>query len=178
MSHISYFSLLKKKLDVVYEEKVLGRLLSFAFDAATGNICNVLYMTSASKRKHTLKGVHVLSIEPTFEVELATADGQVELWIPKEQKVVTESGIYLGKVHDVLFDQAFMKLSHIDAVQKILFFPVRSHLISRDAIVELKKNKVIVKDVAIMEQGTSLAFQKSQLPVMETTTQSHSYEHS
>ena len=180
MSQISYFAQLKKNLEVVYEGKALGRLLSFAFDAATGNITNVLYSTASSKKKHTLKGVHILRLDTIFEVELATAaeQPQVDLWLPKEQRVFTESGIYLGKIRDVFLDTAFMKLSHLDVVYKVLFFPVRGYLVSRDAIVELKKTKVIVKDSVVTDRRENLAFQTTQLPVMESSSQFRTHEHS
>jgi len=178
MSHISYKSLKKYRIETLEDKKVLGRLLSFAFNETTGQINSVMYSSEEKGKKHVLKGVGIVSLNDPIQVDFAEPEEErPKLWIPNDQKVFTVTGIYLGKVKDVLIDDEIMKLSFVDVTQQFLLVSIKSYLVSRDAIVSLHPSKIIVKDSVVLEKvAESYTQAASSVPLMENSSQSVQYD--
>lgn len=178
MSHISYKSLKNIKIETTQDKKVLGRLLSFAFDEATGLIYSLLYFSEEHGKKQMLKGVSLGALGDPIQIDLgASEENRSKPWIPNEQKVYTVSGIYLGKVKDVLIDDEIMKLSFIDVAERLFFVTIKSYLISRDAIVSLHPSKVVVRDSVVLEKlAEAYTSPSTSAPLMENTSQSSQYD--
>ena len=71
--------------------------------------------------------------------------------------VYTEKGKYLGICEDFSFDDMEFRIKKIFVSRKILhFFSIEDRIIPVEDIVEVKKNKIIVKDDLLAEKQTSM----------------------
>lgn len=71
--------------------------------------------------------------------------------------VFTEKGKYLGVCEDYSFNDLDFRIKKIFVTRKVLyFFSIENRIFSVEDIVEVKKNKIIVKDDLIAEKQTSM----------------------
>lgn len=62
-------------------------------------------------------------------------------------KVAAESGQNLGRVFDIVFNTAAFEIHQLLVAKTFLFFKYQQRAISRDSIIKITKNKILVKDI-------------------------------
>lgn len=84
--------------------------------------------------------------------------------------VYTETGSYLGKVYDFIFDTNTLALLQIDIQQRIFFSKTKEFLIHRSEIIRMEKKRIIVKDdvIGLEEENPDLFSPRIEWPMLPT----------
>lgn len=79
----------------------------------------------------------------------------------KKQRVQTRSGIVLGRISEVFFEEVYFTVVQIAIERRWLFFRLSSTLVSRQDIIDITPKVLIVEDAVVREKvGMHLWFQK------------------
>ena len=93
------------------------------------------------------KSIHVVDHDalttPEHLLRLQSVDPEREELIYK--RVVTEAGEMLGRVYDYIIDTKTMHLHQLVVKKKIFFFTVFEAIYNRKHIVEIQKDRIVVK---------------------------------
>lgn len=155
----------------LYNSVRIGEILDFIVDPDIGKVVGVIGETTGIFKKRN-KIISVIDIRELSKQALIVDSEDVLVWqdevvkidnILKSKvklfgnKVFTESGKYLGKVSDFLIDQLFyLAKLYVDPPLSNIFST--QLIISRDLILKITKNEIIVSDSLIEpEKETEIA---------------------
>jgi uncharacterized protein YrrD len=144
----------------------IGVLRDFVVDTENGKIVAIVL----NKKKNLVVGerdIVSFTVFPRINSKEALIEGEDLVRVNNIQKkgiyiidakVFTEKGKYLGDCYDYSFDDNSLKLKKIFIAKNFLFFfSIDERIIPIEEIIEIKRDKIIVKDDFVAEKQGSLA---------------------
>lgn len=145
----------------------VGRIIEIVIEPETGKVAGFLlaprgeYVIAPNDILFWEKNIFIHDEEDILETgEIIKVHEVLKKNIPiLHSKVFTKSGTYLGKVYDIGINPKFFVMTKLAVAKNILgLFPFDEKIIAHKNILEIKKDRIIVKDI----EATVRAKEKAQ----------------
>ncbi len=133
------------------ENKTVGKVAKILINLDTGKVIGLLI-----KRRKLISTIDIINWKNTIKIndadDIITPDEVIEIKkVLKDKrkligsKVVTKAGKYIGIVVDYSINTDFYKLTSLVVAKKIFFIKWHKRIIPATEILEIKRNKIIIK---------------------------------